>query len=414
MALLLHSGASSTDLGVSGTKRDDISDYLAACLVLANTTAGAIRVGPEFADSIAQWDEDRLNNDFITDLTSGGQSTSSTSMTVSTADAAILDLGYVMADTSAAAGGIANGEFVQVTAISGTTVTFTRAFGGSTATSHAQNAIWSIIARPTLENSDLGRDMSRARIRKYNYLHRHELNVNLSSEVIMRSRKGYTPGIQDELEYQFFQRTQEVLRIWDKSVLYSKPSPGTTGSAGFSGGDYSTMAGIRAWLDTTMNATSAIYDYQTSGLTAGQLDRAINAVNISLFQNGVVNDWAIGGANAAQDIGRLYSDRIRLQQDDSTRGFSAMYFRTTLANELRMMLDGFVESVQNIGDLFILDSGRARLRPLAEQFFFVITAPTLRDGDQIRAISKLTLEMRNTGSDVGQAHEVIRNIIFTS
>jgi hypothetical protein len=172
------------------------------------------------------------------------------------------------------------------------------------------------------------------------------------------------------------------------------------------------MFGIRAMLDGTFNASSVVTDFAGRGWTAGQIDQAINDANKALYRNGATPDWALGGPNAAEDVGFLYTDRIRLQQDEKTRGFSAMYFRTSLANELRMLLDGFVQDGSPVGDVFVLDSGRIRIRPQAEMFYYVITAETLRDGDAIRALSKMSLEMRNTGTDLGQAHRLIKNVSF--
>lgn len=382
--------------------------------MLANNVAACLRVGPEFADSVTQWDEDRLNTDFVTDTTSGGQNStdSQSNLLVSLADAAVVDIGSILADMSTTVGGVAQGEQVRVLAVNGQTVTVSRGYGGSTKTTHAQGAQWSIIGQPTIENSDLGRDKSRPRVRKINYVQRHEINVNLSSEVIMRSRRGYTPGIADELEYQFYQRTQEILRLWNKTLIYMKGDPGTTGTTGVSGGDYSTMFGLRAMLDGTFNSTSSVIDFAAS-YTAGQIDLAINKANKTLYRNGATPDWCLGGPNAAEDVGKLYDDRIRIQQDDTTRGFAAMYFRTSLANELRMLLDGFVQDGSPVGDLFVLDSGRIRIRPQADMFYYVITAETLRDGDAIRALSKMSLEVRNTGSDIGQAHQLIKNVSFS-
>lgn len=407
MALVQGAGTNSVTLGVSGTKRDDISDYLAACLVLANNVAGSLRVGPEFMDTIAQWNEDKLNANTITDLTAAGQSTSSTQLNVSASDASLLVVGTVLADQATSAGGLGGGEHVQVTAVTGTVITITRAFAGTSASNHSTNAVWQMVSRPTMENSDLGVDMSRARLRKFNYLHRHEINVVLSAEVIERSRRGYTPGIKDELEYQFYNRTQEILRLWNTALIYSRPQAGVNGSASLSGGDYSTMAGLRAWLDGTFNNTASPIVWTTNGYPQGAVDQAINAGNISAFRNGAVLDWCVGGPNVAVDVGKLYNDRIRMQQDETTRGFAAYYFRTTLANELRLLLDGYVQDGAGIGEIYLLDSSRFRIRPLAGQFYYTITAPTLRDGDQIRALSKLTLEARNTGSDAGQASFVV-------
>jgi hypothetical protein len=91
-----------------------------------------------------------------------------------------------------------------------------------------------------------------------------------------------------------------------------------------------------------------------------------------------------------------------------TRGFAANYIRTTLANEVRVLLDGFVSDTAGLGDLFLLDSSRWRWRPYAGSMYYTITAETLRDGDQVRALSKLSLEARNTGTDIGQASMLIQ------
>lgn len=413
MALILHSGAAATDLATPGTVRQDISDYLAASLVMQNNVLGMTRVGAEFVDSLCRWAEDRLNADFITDTQGGGLGSQSAGATgtlvVSASDFAIIDIGYILVDISSSLWGATN-EHLKVTGKTGSnTIQVLRGFAGSTPSAHAQGAVYGIYARPTYENSDLGPDMSRARIAKYNYVSRQELNVNLSSEAIVRSRRGYTVGVNDELRYQFYQRTCELLRIWNKAELYSKPDPGT-GTAGQTAGDYSTFAGIRSWLDGTWNNTATQYNFAAQGLAAGQVDVAINAINKTLFRSGAVDDWCIGGPNIAEDVGRLYNDRIRLQQDEFTRGFAANWFRTTMGNELRMLLDGFVYDTSPAAEIFVVDSGRLRLRPFAEQWFYLISGPSLRDGDAVRALSKMSVEMRNTGSDVGQAHMLAYNV----
>jgi hypothetical protein len=413
MAYLINSGAGSVDLGVPGTIRDDFSDYMLASLMLSPTTLAIMPVGPEFVGNICRWDEDRLNADFITDTTPGGQTLVSTSMTVSPSDFAILDLGMELADISATTGGAALGEHVTVSGMTApNTITIVRSYSATPASTHAQNAVWSIIAKPIQENSDIGRDTSRARIPKYNYMHRHEMNVNLSSEVIVRSRYGYSPGINDELEYQFYQRFDETVRIWNKSLLMARPSPGTNGVAAQSGGNYSTMAGLVPWLDGSFNPGATVVDFAALGFAAGAVDKAINYANKLAFRNGVTPDWCLGGANAAEDIGFLYSDRIRIQQDESTRGFAANLFRSSLTNELRMVLDGNVQDTSPAGIMMVLDTARMRFRPAAEQWLFLISAPTLRDGDAVRALSKGSFEMRNTGIDTGQAHFLIKNVTF--
>ena len=415
MALVQGAGTSATTLAVAGTTRIDISEFLAANLVMANNWAGALRVGPEFSgnNQVCTWNEDKLNADFVTDTTSGGISSGATQIVVSLADASITAVGTILVDAGAT-GGLGTGERMQVTGVtySGAVANLqiSRAFGGSTATSHAQGAIFTHLARPLQQNSDLGPDMSRARVVKYNNIQRQGIDVVLGAEAIESSRRGYTPGIQDELVYQLANRTQEILRLWNRSGIYGTASPGAgpnPGSAGVSAGDYSTMAGLHAWLDGTFNATSVTNSWVTKGYANGDIFSAVNDANITLFRNGAVPDWLMVGPLGAVDVSKLFNDRIRLQQDEMTRGFAAQYIRTTLANEVRVLLDGYVADSAGVGDVFLLDSSRFRWRPYAGSLYYTITAETLRDGDQVRALSKLSLEARNTGTDIGQASMLI-------
>lgn len=413
MALVQGAGTTATTLAVAGTTRIDISEFLAANLVLANNVSGALRVGPEFSgnNQVCTWNEDKLNADFVTDTTSGGISSAATQTLVSLADAGITPVGTVLGDAGQATYGIGGGEQMQVTGVtySGATAALqiSRGYGGTSAASHAQSAVFTHIARPLQQNSDLGQDMSRARVVKYNYIQRQGVDVVLAAEAIQSSRNGYTPGIDDELVYQLANRTQEILRLWNRSVIYGAPSAGVGGTTSVAAGDYSTMAGMHKWLDGTFNTTSVSTSWITKGYGNGAVYQAVNDANITLFRNGAVPDWLICGPLGAVDVGTAFNDRIRLQQDEMTRGFAANYIRTTLANELRVVLDGYVSDTAALGDLFIIDSSRWRWRPWAGSMYYTITAETLRDGDQIRALSKLSLEARNTGSDIGQASMLV-------
>lgn len=414
-------GTGSVTLGAAGTIRADISDYLAACLVLANNFAGSLRVGPQFYDTIAQWDEDRLNNDFVTDTQSGGlpsQSAGATGQLVlSAADIALVRVGAQLVDTSSTTGGMGGGEMLYVSSVNSaqTLITVTRGWSGTTPSAHAQGAVYSVVGGPTIEYSGLGPDISRARIRKLNYIERQEINVALSMEVIQRSRAGYTPGIRDELEYQFFNRAKELLRLWNKTFLYGRPYAGQNGTALVSGGDFSSLAGAYAWLDGTWNTslsatgTTSVINWATQGWSVGQIDAAINYANLQANRNGAVPDWVAFGFNSAQAASRLYQSAIRITQTETERGFSADLMHTPLGNELLFLLDGKIDDAAGIANIFVLDSSRIRVRPAFNGLFYAFTAPTLNDGDAFRALSKCSLEMRNTNSDTGQAHYMVIN-----
>ena len=413
-------GTGSVTLGTPGTIRQDISDYLAAVLKLADNFMATLPVGPEFANTICQWDEDRLNNDYVTDTQSGGLGTQSAGATgqliLSNADISILRTGAQLVDVSATTGGLGGGEMLYVSGVSTPqgVATVTRGWSGTTPSAHAQGAVYSIIGIPTIEYSGLGPDTSRARIPKLNYVERQELNVALSMEVIQRSRAGYTPGIRDELEYQFHRRTEELLRLWNKTFIYGRPYAGSNGSSLVSGGDFSSLAGVYAWLDGTWNttinsSTTTSYNWQTQGWGAGQVDAAVNFGNLFVQRQGAMPDTALWGFNTAQAASRMYRDAIRIEQSENERGFVVDHMITPLGNRIQFVLDGKVDDAPGIATLFLLDVDRIRIRPFYGGWFYAFTAPTLNDGDAFRALSKCSLEMRNTSNDSGQAHVMITN-----
>lgn len=420
MALLTHSGSGSTDLGTLNTKREDISDYLLASLVPENNFLGLIDIGPEIGDTQFRWLEDALNANTITDASGSGLGGNTagppaagtiTNFTLSASDAAIIDIGWVVADEAAtsAIGGLPGSEQLQVNSKSGTTVGFLRGYGNTATQVHAASATYRIIEAPTYENSDLGPDMSRARIVKLNAISRFEINVNISQEQIERALAGYAPGVPDELQYQFEQRLPEMTRRMNQALIYSRvtsnSAPGT--------GDYSTMAGcLQFFQDGTFNGVGSgnLAQFNQSGSIL--TDTIINNRNKQLFRNGAMADWVVVGANGAEKLGQLYNDRIRLEQNDRGRGFWAKYFDTSLGNTLRIVMDNAIYDTSPYGMAILLDSGRVRIRPYKNSFFYLIQAPTFRDGDAVRALSKWSLELRNAANDVGYAHSLIYGLGF--
>lgn len=418
MAYFTHAGTSATDLAVPGTFRQDISEYLFNSLAPVNTLLGILRIGAPFGQSVARWVEDKLNTYLVTDVGNSGTSTVQTTQSsgaagtllLSNADAAVLDIGYLLADVSATLGGLSSGEQVSVTGkvvgASTTSVQLTRGFNSTTSVTHAASGVWAIINAPIPDGSSLGPDMSRARVPKFNYINRFEGNVIITEEGIDQSLAGYTPGVPDEYRYQFDQRLAEKHRIWNIALVNSKAYIGTNGTAGQSAGDYSTMAGLHSFLDGSWNATSVLYDWTAQGVAPGAIDTAINYCNDQLYRNGARDDWFLAGPRPVRDVGRLYSDRIRIVQDETTRGFAAQTFRSDLGNEYRVLLDAFVQDTAPYAEAYLLDSARVRIRPWLN-FMYILSAPTLNDSDATRFIIKTSLEVRNTGTDTGQAHYLV-------
>lgn len=393
MALFTHSGTAAVDLEVANTYRVDISEVLYASLVLENNTLGATQVGEEFADLQLYWTEDTLNQYKVTS-TNNISAITTTAWTFSASDASVLDVGYLLQlDTGVGQTAANGGEIVQIVAISGTNVTVTRGYNNSgTGVVTGTNLVWRIIHRPTFPNSDLGKDMTRARISKTNYINRFAFDVNLDSEQIVRSQAGYVPGVQDEMDYQFEQRLAELKRIMQQAFLYSVPP-----AAGNPSNDYETGYGLIPWLNTQANATSApITGAQTFS------DSTVNTMTTNIFLQGGISDVLIVPPVFVQRIGQLYTDRIRLNQDDRVRGFFAQEFVPAMANPLTIVNEPYL----NAAFAIVSDLSRVRIRPFRSEFSYVISAPSFRDGDAIRFLSKWSLEVRNTGTDVGYSHQL--------
>lgn len=396
MALNVHSGTSATDLATVGTIRDDISDLLLSSLYVDNHVLALTRVGAEFAAMKAQWDEDALNQYKVTDT--AGQTTVSTSMTFSATDAAVMVNGMLLQEDLQ----VGTGEIVRVENVSGTTITISRSYGGTTATTHAVNAVWRIINAATYQNSDLGKDLSRPRIPKSNLINRWEENVNLDSEAILRAKYGYTPGVKNELSYQFQQRLLELKRIMQNSFWFSVQA--TSGSAS-TGGDFSTMWGLIYWLNGTANATAA-------PITTAEVlsDSAINNMAKLIHKQGAMSQVLVSNVSGLEKVGQLYQDRIRMEQHERNRGFFARTFTPSMANKHYLVEDIYLNDVQGSIQIAMLDMDRIFIRPFVESTFYTISAPSFRDGDAIRMLSKWSLEVRNTGTDVGFAHLLHTNL----
>lgn len=422
MALLVHSGTAAVDLSASQTFRDDISDVLMASLVVEPNLMGIVEVAEEFSAEQAHWVEDSLNPFKFTALNSFASIASSTayqtaSFTVSQADAAVLDVGYVFVNDAGAGQLFGSGslnEQMQVITLNGQTVTVNRNFGGaSTATFTSQTTgVMRIINRPTYPNSDLGKDLSKARIAKVNFINRFELNVNIDSEQIARTRQGYVPGVRDELGYQFQQRLIELKRVMGNAFIYSKAPNVYAGTS--PNIDYQTFHGVLSWLDGTANTSS------TPTTTAQTLsDAVINTNVLAIYRQGADSNVIAVGPAMAQRIGQLYTDRIRLEQSDTERGFFAQSFIPSMANRHYLINDLYI-SDGSIGFppgtaitnafMLILDMSRIRIKPFVGQFFYVVTSPSFRDGDAVRCLSKWSVEVRNTGTDSGFGSLAVQNL----
>jgi hypothetical protein len=374
----------------SMTKREDISELLFSSMALENTVAGLLPIGEPFADPDAvRWTEDSLNIYQFTDTTAGGQNATDLSslLNLTAGQGASLTVGTVLYDTGQTLG-LGGYEYVQVTGVNGDQITVARGYGASTKVTHAQNAVWQIVGAALAEVSDLDKDISKNRIPNNNLLARLGLSVQVSDEQLQRAMAGYVPGVPNELDYQITQRVREIKRMVDNVLLVAK-------RASISG-DYSLCDGIISWL------------------LAGAVDQAaavftpdfVNSSYATVFGDGGDPDWLIAGQAIVRKIANLYSDRIRIEQSERSRGWSVIYFEADLAKPLRIILDAYTPAQA----FALVDSRRVLIRPFLNSFFYFRTAESFRDGEAARVITKFSLQMNNTKSQAsggaGRAHQL--------
>ena len=86
-------------------------------------------------------------------------------------------------------------------------------------------------------------------------------------------------------------------------------------------------------------------------------------------------------------------------------------FDPAMANPHELVVDTFINDTAAFGMAFVLDPDRIFIRPALGEFLYTIEAPSFRDGDAFSVLSKFSIEVRNSGTDVGYAHQVHTGIL---
>src|SRR3954470_20929219 len=236
-----------------GAQTRDISPVLADAIFYDLHLLGALNVdfGAPATDTTHYWNEDLLNSDVVT--TAASAASNGTSISLTSGHGLRAHVGDLFYDSS-----LINGtEIGQVTAISTDTVTVTRAYNSTAATSISSGATLALI-RAEQEGSDIGADKSlspRVRSNVTQIFSSYDIQVTGSQ----LARKMATTQMQDFLARQLANRAVELKINMSRAFLYSEKSS----SAG-SDTVNRTLAGIRSWINAASgvtNSTSAALSY---------------------------------------------------------------------------------------------------------------------------------------------------------
>jgi len=274
------------------------------------------------------------------------------------------------------------GELMLVTAINtGTsTLTVTRGYGGSTQTTINTGDVLSILGNAALEGDDAATPRFTSRSRKTNYTQIFAATVEVSgSELAVRQL-----GVRDELDYQKNQRTRELLRDLENSVINGiAPSSTQQGSATVR----RTMRGILPSITTHRFTPGAGGFPADTALTETQLNQALRTIWQS--SSGQIDLVVVGGPEKRAINAFAQASRRFTAEAETFKNLVGIY--ESDFGVCRVVLSRWVP----VGSVLLLDSSRIDVMPLAGRSFHYKPLATTGDRESGQVIGEYTVEVRN-------------------
>ncbi len=282
-------------------------------------------------------------------------------------------------------------EVMLVTAIDEetSTLTVTRGYGGTSQVVLAADQILQIVGNAALEGDDASAARFTARSRLSNYTQIFSATVEVSgSEQAVRQI-----GLRDELDYQKNQRTRELLRDLENSVI-NGVSPGSDPQGGAS--VRRTMRGIMSFIQTNRFAPGDSLPAGTT-LTEEQLNLALRGIWAT--SAGHVDLIVVGGAQKRAINGFVSTNRRFSADAESFKSLVNVY--ESDFGVCRIVLSRAVPA----GTILLLDSSRIDVVPLAGRSFQYKPLAVTGDRESGLVVGEYTLEMRNES-----AHGIITGL----
>lgn len=315
-----------------------------------------------------EWLEDELNPNTIVSSATLISSTNAVNLGVANlAGSAVtqyLQVGSILRNKT-------SGEYIQISAISGNTITVTRAFGGTTiATIGAGDQLF-IISDAALEGADVAGDISRPRSRLNNYTQIFKKDI-----IISGTQQAVTQlGVSDELDYQIDKRLRESLRDLEKAVIQGRLSGNSLGTASA----YRTFQGV--WNFMTSNVTSL------STLTPDLLDTIIQGA----WDNGGTDcNLIVCDAKMKRIIDGWNTTRTRVMNEDERYHQRVSFYEGTFGT-FEVILDRWCIGTT----LMVVSPSRIKVLPLKGRSFRYTPVAITGDSTKGMVIGEYTIEFRN-------------------
>jgi len=246
-------------------------------------------------------------------------------------------------------------EYMLVTAVSTDALTVTRGYGGTTAATHAAEAIVHIVSQMEYEGANGKKALARGRTKPSNYVQTFSRTVEISGVQEAIKKLG---GITSEVDYQIMQAMRSLALELEKTLVMGVRSYVGNGSS-----TYRTMGGLWGMIATNR------------ALDSGSIDTtAIEADINTIWDNGGVPRAIVTGGKMAQEIANLYASRIVTDVNTRIGGVNV----TSIVNPLGTGPIAIIpHRLVAAGEYYMLDTTKIALGYLRPFFM----KPLANDGD---------------------------------
>lgn len=311
----------------------DLSNELAEIIRRDNTSfLSRIGIMGEATETKHSWMEDSLNANSATATNdaAGTLDATETSMTVESGEGVRFRAGTIFRDKATG-----KTEVIQVTAVTGDTLTIVRGYGSTAGEIHLIAFEIQIIAAPSQEGQDMPADETKARIKVSNYTQIFQKGINVSHTM----RAVLQAGVADEYTFQVARRLMEVMRELDSSLIL-----GVSSSSQGSDTVYRSMGGIVEFASQAGGNT----DSTSEALTLS----VVNDMCKQIWDDGGYPNFILVGGKQKRAISAFDQSARRSSYDGTVAGYVVDKVISDLGFVLDVIVDPWLpDDVCIIGDL---------------------------------------------------------------
>lgn len=256
-------------------------------------------------------------------------------------------------------------EQVWVSAVSTTTLTITRAFGGTTAATHDSAAVMTRILRARVDGDDADDSPSTEVTSSYNYTQIFQRTVNLSRSKLKVNQY----GIANLEDYQIDKFMDELMMDLSRLPYYGGRSQGTENTVARSAG------GFKQFI--TDNVTYATSTSATGGTAQALLRDHIDDTFQNIFDDGGDPNLILTVAYAQRKINDFYEGFVTTERSEQLGGVLIKKLMNPITGKV---VDIVVDRNCPAGQLHLLDTSKIAYYPF-DPFFYERLAKT---GDAVK------------------------------